>query len=109
MKLRNELTQKAIARECAAWIKEKVKFKSNVTNENMVGFITFDVISYMPLNGFTTVDLGCERGNNVYNYIQKTEEIQFSRHYLDLFNDLWNDSEKLQDVTDEVIESIIII
>lgn len=106
LKLRNELTQKAIAKECADWIRKKVMFKSNVTNDNMVGFITLDEISYMPLSGFTTVDLGCERGNNVYNFIQKTEEIQFSRHYLDLFNDLWNDSEKLQDVTDEVIESI---
>ena len=33
VKLRNQLTQKAIAIECAEWIKEKVKFKSNVTSE----------------------------------------------------------------------------
>lgn len=29
IKLRNELSQKAIARECAEWIKKKVCFKSN--------------------------------------------------------------------------------
>ena len=29
VKLRNELTQKAIARECAEWIREKACFKSN--------------------------------------------------------------------------------
>ena len=31
VKLRNELTQKAIARECAEWIREKACFKSNKT------------------------------------------------------------------------------
>ena len=35
VKLRNELTQKAIAKECAEWIRKKAVFKSNVTNENM--------------------------------------------------------------------------
>ena len=35
VKLRNELTQKAIAKECAEWIRKKVTFKSNVTNENI--------------------------------------------------------------------------
>ncbi|MBR3300344.1 MAG: DEAD/DEAH box helicase family protein [Clostridia bacterium] len=105
VKLRNELTQKAIARECAEWIKEKVTFKSNITNENMMGFITLDDKSYMPVSGFTTVDLGCERGNNAYNFVQKTEA-PFSTQYLDLFNTLWNDQSKMQIVTDEVIENI---
>lgn len=105
VKLRNELTQKAIARECADWIREKVIFKSNVTNENMMGFMTLDDKSYMPLSGFTTVDLGCERGNNAYNFIQKTEA-PFSTQYLELFNSLWNDPSKMQVVTDEVIENI---
>ena len=40
VKLRNELNQKAIAKECAEWIRQKVTFKSNTTNENMMGFIT---------------------------------------------------------------------
>ena len=73
VKLRNELTQKAIAKECADWIRQKVIFKSNVTSDNMMGFINLDDKNYMPVNGFTTVDLGCERGNNVYNLVQKTK------------------------------------
>lgn len=105
VKLRNELTQKAIARECADWIREKVTFKSNVTNENMMGFIILDDKSYMPINGFTTVDIGCERGNNAYNFVQKTEK-PFSTQYLDLFDSLWEDQNRLQLVTDEVIENI---
>ena len=33
LKTGNELTQKAIAKECAEWIRSKVTFKSNITNE----------------------------------------------------------------------------
>lgn len=105
VKLRNELTQKAIAKECADWIRQKVTFKSNVTNENMMGFINVDDKNYMPVNGFTTVDLGCERGNNAYSMIQKTGS-PFSESYIKLFDDLWNDKNRLQDVTNEVIENI---
>ena len=105
VKLRNELTQKAIARECAEWIREKVTFKSNITNQNMMGFINLDDKSYMPVNGFTTVDLGCERGNNAYNIVQKTE-MPASATFIELFESLWNDSSKMQIVTDEVIDSI---
>ena len=105
VKLRNELTQKAIARECADWIREKACFKSNKTNEQMMGFINLDDISYSPINGFTTVDLGCEKGNNAYTMIQKAEA-PFSKAYIDLFNQIWNDSGRLQVVTEEVIDSI---
>ena len=105
VKLRNELTQKAIARECAEWIREKACFKSNKTNEQMMGFINLDDISYSPINGFTTVDLGCEKGNAAYTMIQKAE-VPFSKAYIDLFNQIWNDSGRLQVVTEEVIDSI---
>lgn len=105
VKLRNELTQKAIARECAEWIREKACFKSNKTNEQMMGFINLDDISYSPIKGFTTVDLGCEKGNAAYTMIQKAEA-PFSKAYIDLFNQIWNDSGRLQVVTEEVIDSI---
>lgn len=107
IKLRNELTQKAIAKECAEWINKKVTFKSNITSDNMMGFINLDEKNYMPINGFTTVDLGCERGNNAYTMIQKSEA-PFSNAYIELFESLWNDEEKLQEVTDEVIENITV-
>lgn len=105
IKLRNEMTQKAIAKECAEWIRKKAVFKSNVTSENMMGFMNVDEKSYMPLGGFTTVDLGCERGNNAYYMIQKTDA-PMSSAYLQLFEQIWNDEAKLQTVTDEVIDSI---
>ena len=105
VKLRNELTQKAIAKECADWIRKKVSFKSNITNENMMGFINVDDKNYMPIMGFTTADLGCERGNNAYTMIQKNEA-PYSANFIDLFESLWNDTDKMQEVTDEVVENI---
>ena len=105
VKLRNELTQKAIAKECAEWIRKKVVFKSNISSDNMMGFINADDKNYMPISGFTTVDLGCERGNNAYNVVQKIES-PMSDLYLKLFDDLWNDKSKMQEVTDEVIDNI---
>lgn len=106
IKLRNELTQKDISKECADWIKRKVTFKSNVTNEKMTGFMTIDQSTYMPINGFTTVDLGCERGNNAYYPVQKTESYENAKYFLNLFEQIWNDKKILQEVTDKVIESI---
>jgi SNF2 family DNA or RNA helicase len=109
VKLRNELTQKAIARECAEWIRKKAKFMSNKTNENMGGFLnvitTKNEMTYMPLNGFTTVDIGCERGNNSYNMMTRFEAPQ-SDEFVRLFDAVWNDKTKLQDVTEQVIDSI---
>lgn len=106
VKLRNELTQKAIAKECANWIRKKVTFKSNVTQEQMMGFMTVDESTYMPINGFTTVDLGCERGNNAYYPVQKTESYENAQYFIKLFEQLWNDKKKFQEVTDVVIENI---
>ena len=109
IKLRNEMTQRAIAKECAQWISQKAVFKSNVTGENMGGFMTVDdpseQVAYMPLGGFTTVDIGCERGNNSYNMVNRMEA-PFATQYMQLFETLWNDREKMQDVTDTVIENI---
>ena len=106
VKLRNELTQKAIAKECADWIRRKVTFKSNVTGEQMMGFMTVDQSTYMPISGFTTVDLGCERGNNAYYPVQKTDSYENANYFLNLFEQLWNNKKKLQEVTDVVIENI---
>lgn len=105
IKLRNELSQRAIAKECAEWIRQKVCFKSNRTNENMVGFATIDDKAYMPISGFTTVELGCERGDNAYTMINKFSA-PFSQQYLSLFNQIWNDSARMQVVTEEVLENI---
>lgn len=109
VRLRNELKQKAVARECVEWMRRKVHFKSNTTHEGMNHFLVVegeeDSYVYSPMNTFTTVDLGCERGNNLTNIITRMEN-PASAEFLRMFDSVWNDEDKLSDVTEEVIDMI---
>ena len=109
IKLRNNLTQRAIAKECAEWIRQKVRFKTNVSQMSMPGFLNVnnedDLYTYMPFNEFTTTELGCERGNNIFQLVQRMP-LPMSDAYLKNFNDFWEDSENFADVTNAIIENI---
>lgn len=108
IKLRNKLEQKAIAKECADWIRNKVRFKSNSSNESMGGFLHIKgekQSAYVPFNEFTTTELGCERGNSVYSMVNVMPS-PFADEYLRTFNEQWNNSEKFKDVTSTVLEYI---
>ena len=107
VKLRNQLTQKAIALECAEWIRKKVRFKSNVTSANMSGFINIEdesAATYTPINGFTTTDLG-HGGGNLYNFVIKVYAPN-SRQYIKQFNELWQDSSRFSDITEQIVDNI---
>lgn len=108
VKLRNQLTQKAIAIECADWIRSKVRFKSNTTSGYMMGFINVngeEQCTYTPVNGFTTTDFGCEKGNNICNIVNKVDG-ENARQYLNAFNELWDNDRQFADVTEQIIENI---
>lgn len=78
----------------------------------MGGFLnvanTEESFTYMPLNGFTTVDLGCERGNNAYTLINRLET-PFSEQYAKIFQEIWDDKSKVRDVTEEVMRKIALM
>jgi ERCC4-related helicase len=108
IKLRNKLEQKAIAKECASWIRNKVTFKSNSSQEAMGGFLHVNGITenaYVPFNEFTTTELGCERGNSVYSMVNVMPS-PFAGEYLKIFNEQWNNDEKFKDVTNRVLEYV---
>ncbi len=110
IQLKNKLTQKAIAKECADWIRTKAQFRSNKTDAPMQSFA---VVSdkdhesvFAPISGFTAVDLGYQQGNAVSNFVQKFDQSAFTTQYLQLFQQIWNDPTKLQDVTDTICQHI---
>lgn len=104
IQLRNKFTQRAIARECADWLRRKARFKSNRSKSPMQQFAcvqseAIGAAAYMPLHGFTAVDLGYQQGNAVSNLVNKIDEPSFTATYLSLFEQIWSDSDKLEDVT----------
>lgn len=110
IRLRNQLTQRVIARECAEWIKNKVTFKSNVTARGLQNFIYVDnkknKIAYTPIEGFTAVDLGYEQNNMYYQGILKQDDENFSSYFFKQFKTLWDDKDKMEDVTEAVVDFI---
>ena len=114
VQLKNKLTQRAIARECADWMRRKAKFRSNSGGAPMQQFAAVQAAAkatvpnavYMPLHGFTAVDLGYQRGNAVSNIVNKFDEPAHTGVFLSLFDQIWADPDKLKDVTSLVCEHI---
>ncbi len=110
IQLRNKLTQRAIAKECADWMRRKATFKSNRSKAPMQQFACVQSsgtdTAYMPLHGFTAVDLGYQQGNAVSNLVNRMDEPAFATTYLSLFNQIWNDPTKLEDVTSQICDHI---
>jgi len=110
IQLKNKLTQRAIAKECAEWMRRKAKFRSNRGIAPMQQFACThgqDSESvYLPLHGFTAVDLGYQPGNAVSNIVNKIDEPSMTGVYLSLFDQIWRDPAKVEDVTDRLCDHI---
>jgi SNF2 family DNA or RNA helicase len=110
IRLKNQLTQRAIAKECADWIRRKATFRSNRGRSAMQQFAAVSTPTsqavYVPLQAFTAVDLGYERGDAVSNFVTKIDESPITASYLGLFDQIWNDPTKLEDVTSHLCEHI---
>jgi SNF2 family DNA or RNA helicase len=110
IQLRNKLTQRAVARECADWIRKKAKFRSNKSKAPMQQFVCVtgaaEDVAYMPLNGFTAVDLGYQRGDAVSSFVNRFDKAVHTGTYLQLFNQIWADRTKLEDVTAAICDHI---
>ena len=77
LRLMNQLNQRAIAKECANWVKDRVTFKTNKqSNQPLTGVMHIkndveDQTAYSGLNGFTTADLGLTPKSGFPTLIQK--------------------------------------
>ena len=105
--LKNKLNGKAIAKECANWIKKKATFKSNVNNNMIQKFTNIDErVTYIGTEEFSSVGLGYQKDNTIFNPIVRIDEGENVKQYLKSFNDMWENKDILKDVTDDVVEYI---
>lgn len=107
IKLKNELKQKAIARECAEWIKNKGEFRSYKDSGRAAGgYLVVDgsePSAMQPIEGLTTSALGTTPSKQLT--MTMTIPAPMTQAYLQQFNAAW-DSDELEDVTQTVIDSI---
>lgn len=109
LRLKNQLNQRAIAKECSKWVKQKVVFKSNKHHNFPIhGMLHIknpdqEEFAYTNLSSFTTSDLGFTHKKGFPTLIQKAEYPDSSA-YLDWFNQIWDNQEDLKDVTQKVQE-----
>ena len=110
IQLKNKLTQKAIARECADWMRRKATFRSNRSRAPMQQFAGVQSSAgasvYSPLQGFTAVDLGYQRGDALSNVVTHLEIPAAAELYLGIFDQIWRDPTKVEDVTERLCEHI---
>ncbi len=110
IRLRNRLTQKHIARECAAWIAGKVQIRS-VKRSNLLHGKMYHVFhdnvgcAILGSSNFTVHGLGLGQGGR--DNIELNLEVDSRRDQQDLeawFDRLWQDAELVQDVKKKVID-----
>lgn len=97
IRLRNQMTARAVARSCAEWIRSKGRFKAN-KGAPIPAFLCTPTAAYTGLHGFTAADLGYQPGN--LTMINKIEDRQAIVRYSALFDQLWQQPNRLTDVTD---------
>lgn len=110
IRLKNQMTQRAIARECAEWMRKKVRIKTlndPVATQSMINIESSEsAVHYTPINSFTTTDLGYEHGKSNLVGIIKSDDVVQSRFFINEFDRLWESEQYLKDVTDYVIDYI---
>lgn len=107
--LKNELTGRAIAKECRQWIEQKVRFKSNIhggIHSNLIIDNQDESAIYQPLDEFSSAGFGYESDGVILRGTIKLSDKELTQQYLNNFDNLWNDPKALKDVTDEVVEYI---
>ena len=55
--------------------------------------------AYMPVSGFTMVDLGYQKGDAVSNFVTRFSEPTHTEVYLQLFEQIWANPEKVNETT----------
>lgn len=113
IKLRNEMKQAAIAKECAEWLEKKAEIKSlkhsNPAQLRLVYIENED--ENVSINGtvdFTSDGLGITLSNRFDNNTCLYGK-EYTIGFLQAFNDLWENDNAVQDVKEKVLEQMRIL
>ena len=113
IKLRNEMKQAAIAKECAEWLEKKAEIKSlrkaNPAQPRLVYIEnTEDCVSINGTVDFTSDGLGITPSNRLDSNMCLYGK-DYTIGFLQAFNELWEDETAVQDVKDKVLEQMRIL
>lgn len=108
--LKNELKGRAVAKEAQRWIEQKARFKTNTSNryvqpQTIVEYPD-NAFFYNGIDEFSSAGLGFESDNSMLRQIIKVPDQTMSKQAIQQFDDVWNDTDALDDVTEEVSEFI---
>lgn len=108
--LKNELKGRSVAKETQRWIEQKARFKTN-TSQRYVQPQTIveypdNAFFYNGIDEFSSAGLGFENDNSMLRQIIKVPDQTMARQATQQFDDVWNDTDALDDVTEEVSEFI---
>lgn len=109
LRMRNELSQKAIAKEAAEWIRQKVTFKSNISGQRSDNFMVVEnkgnINVYAPFDEFTTAEIGTTKGEKLFYNISKFEN-KNTQQFLNAFEQVWHNQDYVDEVTNTVLDNI---
>lgn len=110
IKLRNEMCQASVARECAEWFRQKAQIKAfkekNPAQPRLIHIENgTDSVSINGTVDFTTDGLGLTHSNRVDSNMCMYGH-EFTDHFLKQFDELWNDRTAVEDVKEEVLNHL---
>ncbi|HCT64741.1 MAG TPA: helicase [Lachnospiraceae bacterium] len=113
IKLRNEMKQAAIAKECATWLEDKVQIKSlkvpNAAQPRLVYIENQNTdTSISGTVDFTSDGLGITKSDRIDSNICVYGK-EFSLTFLKQFDDLWSDKNAVEDVKSQVLEHMRVL
>ena len=108
LKFEDQLKQNWVAKECAAWIREKVKIQS-IQKSNLMHAKMYHIANdgaedaIVGSSNFTVRGLGMSATDNNIELNLEVEDKRDLRDVKSWFDEIWNDKELVKDVRDDVL------
>ena len=111
LELREQLQQKQIAKECAAWIEEKVQIRST-RQSNLLHGKMYHILNngqpkaIMGSSNFTVRGLGLNPTGNNIELNMRIEDKEDCDELKGWFDEIWADTDHVKDVKQKVIDAL---